>query len=169
MVIEVIKQAPTQIEVIKSSTVYIDVIHKPSITYEVVNKTVQLVQNKQIGMLLFDVPCESTVYVGSAVTMRPDGVAKNGIATNYADSNIIGIVENKTSSTLCDIRFFGATSSIFVGLDVAQEYYLSDVTAGAIVPVAQAPLTTGHVRIKLGQPFSTSQFVFSKGDRIIKG
>lgn len=169
MVVEVYKQAPTMVEVIKGPTVFIDVVQRPTVTYEVVNKKVELVQNKQTGLILFDVPCESNVFVGAAVVMRPDGVAKLAIATSYADANVIGIVNFKNSSVLCDIRFFGATEEIFNNLDVAEEYYLSDSTPGAIVPTSQAPLTTGHIRIKLGQPFSSKQFVFVKGERIIKG
>lgn len=154
---------------LQQTVVNIEIIERTRSNYDIVYQNVELVQNKQIGMLLFDVPCDSSVYIGAAVVMQANGVAKNAIATNYADSNVIGIAESKTSSTLCDIRFFGATSAIFNNLDVAQEYYLSDTIPGGLVPTAQAPLTTGHIRIKLGQPFSSKEFVLAKGDRIIKG
>ncbi len=157
------------VDIVKESSLAVEVIQKETPSVEIVNKTIELVQNKQVGMILFDVPCDPTVYVGAALCMTANGTAKNAIATSYADSNVIGIAENKTASDKVDIRFFGATGEIYNNLDVAQEYYLSDLIAGAIVPTSQAPLTSGHIRIKLGQPFSAKEFVFSKGERIIKG
>ena len=168
MTLDVTIPSPMALD-LQQTVVNIEIIERTRSNYDIVYQNIELVQNKQIGMLLFDVPCDPSVYVGAAVVMQANGTAKNAIATNYSDSNVIGIAESKTSSNLCDIRFFGATSAIFNNLDVAQEYYLSDTVPGGLVPTAQAPLTTGHIRIKLGQPFSSKEFVLAKGDRIIKG
>lgn len=101
--------------------------------------------------------------------MNSNGTASLAIATSWDSANVAGIIDSKTSENLCDLRFLGVTDSIFSNFIVTEEYYLSDQIAGKIVPVAQAPTISGHIRIKLGQPFSSSQFIYIKGERIIKG
>jgi len=118
------------------------------------------------NVVIADVPCESSVYVKAAVIMQASGIAKNALADSLANSNVIGIVESKSSTTLCNIRVIGVTPSVFTGLDVSKEYYLSDVIDGDIVTTI--PITSGHVVLKVGQPFSDQEFLVSKGQRTVR-
>lgn len=126
-----------------------------------------LVDPANIGsanVVLTNVDCEASVYVGAAVVMNSSGVARNALADSLANSNVIGIVESKSTSVLCNIRVIGATEAIFAGLDETLEYYLSDTVAGAITTTI--PITSGHVMLKLGQPLSETRFVVLKGQRV---
>ena len=118
------------------------------------------------GLILENVPCDSTVYVGAAVYLNGAGIAHNGLADDEATSNIIGIVISKASSLLCTIRVLGVTPAIFAGLDVTKEYFLSDTVAGEITTTV--PTNSGHVVLKLGQPFSTDKFVVIKSTRMVR-
>ena len=118
------------------------------------------------NVVLANIACEASVYVGAAVYMQSSGTAKNAIATSLAESNVLGIVESKGSTTLCNIRLLGASSSIFTGLDVTKEYYLSDSVAGLITTTI--PTISGFVALKLGQPLSATEFVVLKGQRVVR-
>ncbi len=141
-----------------------------------------------------NMPCASSVYVGAAVRLDP-GVATeltmdewtslallasmfatdystlviNARANNYENSNVFGIVESKSSATLCNVRISGVSNTNYFGLDVEEEYFLSDVTEGAIVPLALAPINSGSVLLKIGQPFSSNRLIYSRGERILRG
>jgi len=128
---------------------------------------VDIIVDFRDATVIKNTPCEPDVYIGAAVRMLPSGVVRLAIADNYDNSNVIGLVESKDGSELCNIRFFGNTSDLFVGLDVTKEYYLSDVVAGAIVTTT--PTTVGHVRLKVGQPFSSTRLLFMKGERVLRG
>jgi hypothetical protein len=118
------------------------------------------------NVFLPNVPCDATVYVGAAVIMAPDGSAYNGLAIDVDNSNIIGFCETKVNATTCNIRCLGLTPEIFVGLDVTKEYYLSDTVPGEITIIP--PTTSGHVVLKVGQPFSTKKFFVLKGTRMVR-
>jgi Collagen triple helix repeat (20 copies) len=144
--------------------------------------------------VIYNIPCDSSVFVGAAVRMQAnslvdilmddwtnlsslttldvqtyDTVAVNALADDYATSNVIGLVEAKPSPTLCDIRINGITPNNYVGLDIVEEYYLSDVYPGVVVPTSQAPTDTGTVLVKLGQPISPSKLLYSRGERLVRG
>lgn len=112
---------------------------------------------------LVNVTCDPSVYIGAAVRVDT-GVAYNALADNLLNSNVIGIVEEKANATTCTIRFLGLTvDSIFVGLDEESEYYLSEITPGLITKIP--PVAPGSVIVKVGQPFSPTQFLVLKGTR----
>jgi len=123
-------------------------------------------QSIDTGLVLFNVACDSSVTVGSVVYLDAAGVAYKAKADDKATSNFIGIVINKTSSTLCDIRVSGTTTALFVGLDPTKEYFLSATVAGEISTVV--PTTSGHVRIRVGQPYSATKLVVIKGEAVIR-
>lgn len=143
--------------------------------------------------IIYDVPCESDVYPGAAVYIKKgpevtsmmadwtnlfalttmdstvyQSVAANGLADDYDTSNIIGIVESKTSSILCNIRISGVSAANYYALNVYEEYYLSDFSPGAIVPTAAAPTSTGHILLKIGQPTGYSKLLYLRGERIVR-
>lgn len=113
------------------------------------------------GLVLTNVPCDASVFVGAAVRMTGGGTAVNALADSLANSNMIGIVQFKPSSTLCNIRVLGLTPDIYVGLDVSKEYFLSDINAGEITTTI--PTASGHIVLKVGQPFSAIKLLVLKG------
>jgi len=128
---------------------------------------IQVVPAQLGDLLISNVPCDASVYLGAAVRMDSAGTLFNAIATSLSTSNVIGIVESKSSSVLCAVRVLGVTPAIFSGLDVLQEYFLSDVTAGLITTTPVLAIS-GHVVLSLGQPFSATRFLTKKGTAIIK-
>lgn len=118
------------------------------------------------NVVLFNVDCEASVYVGAAVVMNASAVARNALADSLANSNVLGIVEAKSSSVLCDIRVIGATASLFVGLDVTKEYFLSDTVPGGLQTTV--PSDPGDIVLKVGQPLSATEFVVLKGQRVVR-
>lgn len=116
--------------------------------------------------ILKDVDCDPSVFVGAFVIINSVEVAVNALANNYNTSNVIGLVESKSSSTKCDIRVSGISSAIYVGLNSSLDYYLSNVNPGELSPTV--PTTSGHVKVKLGQSFGTTKFLFAKGERLVR-
>jgi hypothetical protein len=160
-------QNKTDISLNDKQTIFLNVKNESTRSFDIVNKNVFLTQNRQEGLVIRNVNCAVNVFVGAAVYMDDNATAHLAIANDYDKSNVVGIVEQKISTDICDVRFLGLTDKIYVGLDVAKEYYLSDEFAGLLTYIA--PTQSGHIRLKLGQPFSTTEFVFVKGERIVKG
>jgi hypothetical protein len=115
--------------------------------------------------VISDVDCDVTVYVSALVRMQ-GGIAVNALADSSDNANVIGIVEEKSSTTKCVIRFLGVTGQIFTGLDETKEYYLSDVIAGLLTTTI--PVASGHVVLKIGQPFNDKQLLVLKGTRLVR-
>lgn len=124
------------------------------------------VLNPPSGIVVPNVTCNEDVYLGAAVYMDSSEVAQNAIATSIDTSNVLGIVEAKQSDTLCTVRVSGKTESVFSGLDVANTYYLSDTTPGALQTAI--PTQSGHVKLRLGQAFNANSLVYIKGEAVIR-
>lgn len=143
--------------------------------------------------LIENIPCESDVYLGSVVRMKQgvpvdvlmsdwvtlDGlysldattyssVAANAIANSYDTSNAIGICESKLSATICTIRIAGVSAALYFGLDVVEEYYLSDITPGGVVPLTSSPTAAGHVLLRIGQPTDPTKMLWQRGERLLR-
>jgi len=118
------------------------------------------------NVVLKDVPCDLSVYIKSAVRMDALGIAYNALADILSNSNVIGIVESKPTTTTCNIRVLGTSTTIFTGLDVTKEYYLSASVAGGLT--VSPPTASGNVRLKIGQPFSATEFLVVKGTRTVR-
>lgn len=116
------------------------------------------------NVLLTNVSCDSSVFVGACAYMNASGVAFNADASAFSTSNFIGIVESKASNTLCDIRVQGVTGALFSSLDPTKEYYLG--TNGALVTTP--PTATGSVLLRVGQPFSATEMLVMKGLRTVR-
>ena len=116
--------------------------------------------------LIANVDCLSSVYEGAWVYMDATGTAHNALADDLSTSNVIGMVESKPSLNKCVIRVGGVSAGIFVGLDTTKEYYLSDTIAGAIQ--TNVVTASGHIMLKIGQPFSSSKMFVQKGIAIVR-
>ena len=117
------------------------------------------------NIILLNVPCDASVIITDAVRMS-SGLAVKAQADSVANANLIGIVQAKSSPTLCDIRVTGVSPTIFSGLDETKEYFLSAVTAGTIVDTPDSA-GAGQVVLRVGQPFGLDQFLVNKGIMII--
>jgi len=113
-----------------------------------------------------NVPCETAASVGDWVAMDVTGTAYRALADSFANSNVLGLVEEKASATSCTIRVSGVSLALFSGLDPSYEYFLSDTTPGgmSIAP----PTGSGHVILRVGQPFSATTFFVSRGQRLVR-
>ena len=139
--------------------------------------------------VLENVPCESDVYVGAAVYFdetilgplfmsdwpnlsslisldlnNSSILAKNALANNWDTSHVVGIVESKASSTLCNIRISGKSENLYFGLDLKKDYYLSSTVPGLIVDGNNAP--TLGVLLRIGRPLSQRSLFVSIGERV---
>lgn len=111
------------------------------------------------------VDCDASVIVSDWVRMNSSSIAVKAIADSLSNSNVLGPVESKPTSTTCVVRLTGATTEIFSGLDLTKDYFLSAVTAGAMVTVP--PTSSGDVVLKLGQPISDKKLVYIKSTRML--
>lgn len=162
-----------------------------SVTVTIAGDTVEVaVEASQILDVLADFPCDSSVYVGAAVIVEEDNfveslmedwtflsmvlsmdygtydaLAVNGLADSMENSNVLGLVESKPTPTTCNIRLFGASAANYLGLQMNDEYYLSDEYPGALVKSDNIPIASGHVVLKIGQPINSTQLLFARGER----
>lgn len=113
------------------------------------------------SIILLNVPCDASVFVGAAVRMDAFGTAFNADATALSTANVIGVVQAKPTAVLCDIRVTGVTPGVLAGLDVTKEYFLSASSAGALTTAP--PTGSGNVVVRIGQPFSATKFLVNKG------
>lgn len=112
------------------------------------------------NVVLENVPCEENALVGHWVKML-SGVAMRALADNLNNSNVIGLIEFKSSPTTATIRVLGVSEPIFVGLDETKEYLLSSINLGEMSLIA--PSLSGEIVLKLGQPFDSQRFLVLKG------
>jgi len=167
IIVEVTTQVNSITIEVKDSDQYQLVVSEP-INYSVEISEKLAINN--IDNLIAIMPCDDSVYVGSAVYLKVDnGAVKayNAIATSQATSNVFGIVEEKSSPTVARIRFGGLTKSIFINLDLTQEYYLSDLIEGHMVAEDNKPIQIGSILVKIGQPYSSTQMLYSRGGKVI--
>ena len=108
-------------------------------------------------IILENVTCDASVFLGAVVRMTSGGSAVNALADSMANSNMMGIAVAKASPTLADIQVSGITSTIFAGLDVTKDYFLSPTTPGAIT--ITPPSGAGEVLVKVGRPFSATRLL----------
>jgi hypothetical protein len=112
-----------------------------------------------------NVPCLAGVVVGDAVKIV-SGTAEKAIGTSLVNANVLGIVVNKPTATLCDIQFAGLTPiSVFSGsLTANGEYFLSESTAG-LLTLTPPGTGGGYVLISLGVAFDADRLRISIGSR----
>jgi hypothetical protein len=118
------------------------------------------------NIIILNVPCTTSVAVGDVVYINPSNIADQALADTVASANALGTCEVKISTTVCNVRVLGVTGTFYTGLDPTLEYYLSDVTPGAITTTP--PTLPGHVVLKIGQPFSDTRFFVLKGPRLVR-
>jgi len=102
---------------------------------------------------------DSSVYKGAAVLLE-NKVAKLASAKSLSTSCVIGIVE-RVYEEFCDIRVFGETEESIAGILIG-DLYLSNEVDGGLIPTP--PITSGHVRLRVGQSITEGKIIFMRGD-----
>lgn len=115
-------------------------------------------------ILISEVVCESDVVVGSWVRIRSDNIAVNARADSVLNSEVFGLVEEKSSSTLCVVRVAGLSKAIFTGLDVTKTYFLSNTLAGTMG--LTVPTNSGEVVLGLGRSYDGERFLVQPSLRL---
>lgn len=105
--------------------------------------------------VLPDITCSSGINIGDWVRIDSSGNAVLAQANTASNGRVVGVVESKSSSTLANILISGVSTAIFVGLDLTKEYFLSEVTAGAIQDTQ--PASSGNIIASVGKPVSTTE------------
>jgi hypothetical protein len=117
------------------------------------------------GIIIPNISCDVSVYVGSVVYLNSSSIAFNAIATSITTSDIFGIVESKETTILCSVRVLGVSSSLYSLLDVSKSYYLSDTTAGGITSAAIGP---GNIIMPIGRPYTSTRILLIKGTPTVR-
>jgi hypothetical protein len=113
--------------------------------------------------LVFNLPCDPTVFSGSVVRIAESGTVFNAIATSLENSNVLGIVENKLSDTVCNVRVFGVSRNLYSSLDVTKQYYLSDTEEGQLTTIA--PVQNNSIKVIVGIPIDDQKLLVFKSER----
>lgn len=116
--------------------------------------------------VILNLVCLTDVFIGAVVSFNISGVAINAIATNSNDSNIIGVVEAKPTTTTCNVRVDGISSALYSSLDPQKTYYLSDTSAGNITTTV--PTTSGSYIVPVGRPIGTTKLAVQIQARMIR-
>ena len=116
--------------------------------------------------IIENVTCLTDVFVGAVVSLNSSGIAFNSQANSVSTSDVVGIVETKASSTLCDIRVSGITPEHYTGLDPTETYYLSDITPGTLTTTITS--TSGNVIVPIARPVGTTRVAVQIQPRMIR-
>lgn len=120
-------------------------------------------------IVLTNVDCDPSVVIGDWVRMDVTNILVKAQADSKDNSNVIGLVESKSTSVLATVRVLGISAPLFTGLDVTKEYFLSAATAGGMVEQGSIDATaSGSVVLKVGQPFSDTRMLVLKGTRFVR-
>lgn len=111
------------------------------------------------------VECDASVAVGDWVYLDQFGIAHSAIATSLEASNVVGLVESKSATTNCLIRFSGRSLVVFSGLDPTKDYFLSASTAGQMVLTGPSS-GSGNWLVPLGRPLTDKKFIVNIKTRI---
>lgn len=118
------------------------------------------------NVILENLLCDITVSIGDVVRVDSSGLIMKADASSLATANALGVVESKANASICTVRVSGFTPEIYTGLDVTKEYFLSDIVPGAITTTV--PTASGHVVLKIGQPYNSSELIVLKNSPIVR-
>lgn len=114
--------------------------------------------------LLTNIPCDPSVYVGSAVYINQSGTLFPALADSEITSNVLGITESIHGNS-CNVRIFGISKDLFTSLDVSKQYYLSSTVAGGLT--TEPPTGNGTFKVAIGIPLDDKKLLVFKTERQI--
>jgi hypothetical protein len=115
--------------------------------------------------VVYGLTCNASVAVGDWVRMSGSTVVQ-AQADSATNANVIGLVIAKSGATTADVQTVGVTTSIFVGLTVNVNYFLSPITPGAMTTTE--PSGAGEVYYILGRSLNGTQFNISLSTAIVR-
>jgi hypothetical protein len=116
-------------------------------------------------LLLKNIDCDSAISPGDWVRWDDTGtLIIKAQADSLSNSNVLGVVEDKSSSTVCTIRVGGISKELFLSLDVTKKYFLDPVNPGQMTTVV--PIGSGQIVLCLGQPVTDKKFLVEKNIRL---
>ena len=110
----------------------------------------------QLNVSTFQASCTASESIGDLVYLSGSGAVTKADATTVATAPAIGIIVNKPSATVCDVRVGTAIISGFSGLVAGQKQFLS-TTAGGMT--STAPSTLGNVVQEIGRAITATQIL----------
>lgn len=118
--------------------------------------------------LTIDLDCDASILVYDWVRVDENtNYLIKAQANNILNSNVVGIVEEKLSSTRCRVRIGGKSKLNFNStLDVTKPYFLSATTAGEMTTnVANG---NNEILYPIAQALDPSTIIVNKGTRIVR-
>lgn len=112
--------------------------------------------------LLTNIPCDPSVYIGSAVYINQSGTVFPALANSLETSNVLGIVES-INGAICNVRLFGISRDLFAGLDVTKQYYLSATVPGSLTDTT--PSENNSIKVVIGIPVDDKKLLVFKTER----
>ena len=110
-----------------------------------------------------NIACDSSVSIGDVVRMNGSTVVR-AVADSTTNSKAIGVCVAKSSSTVCNVQVCGYTDNVLSGLTANTNYFLSDVTPGALSTTP--PTASGTIVIHIGRTYTTQSLVIQIGPQI---
>lgn len=107
-------------------------------------------------VVLKNLNCDASVVVGDWVRMNGSGVLVKAKADSYTNSRVLGLVEEKNTTTSATVLVAGLSKEIFSGLGYGT-YYLSLATAGGMEQVIVT--ASSSVILTLGQTITSTRFM----------
>lgn len=104
-----------------------------------------------------DVPCDSSVTIGDWVRINSSGIAVKAQADSLQNSDVFGLVEAKSTNTVCIIRVSGVSTLTFSGLLPESPYFLSTSISGQMNTTL--PTGSGEIVLNLGRPLNSTRFL----------
>lgn len=113
-------------------------------------------------VVLENVACDPTTVVGDWVRVEL-GVAYRAQANSELNSQVVGVIDSKSTFGTCNIVLSGLTSEIFTSLDTTKDYFLQYVPAG--VAGVTIPTAANSFVVKVGKPYTDKIMIVNIGDR----
>jgi hypothetical protein len=101
--------------------------------------------------VLYGISVESGAVVGDVVRIS-NNTAIRALADSAANSRAVGVIE-KIKDVKADIRVGAITLGIYSGLDIDEDYYLSDTNPGKLVT------TPPTIAVRVGRPVSDTRLI----------
>lgn len=104
-----------------------------------------------------EIGCSSDVEIGDWVRISPENFAIRALADSFQNSEVFGLVEDKSTSEICIVRIAGVSKPIFADLDTNKSYFLSENDEGQMNTLI--PINSGAIVLSLGRSLDGERFL----------
>jgi len=118
-------------------------------------------------VVLREATCDSSLQVGDWVRIDPStGFLIKAIADSRDNSEVIGIIEEKPASTLANVLVCGLSKSVFTGLTLNRQYYLSDMVLGQMT--LNVTVSSGSIITPVARAVTADRLLVNIGQRLVR-